>query len=206
MKIVISLIACLICYSSFSQITLGFPEYNVVYRGYDNKIKIGAGAETAFLDLESDQAQIFRTDSCFILKPHASAKNITVIARNFKDKNVVGTWQFRVLNLPAPTVFWGVSPAGSPVVTLDKVNLRVGYDENSVLEHPGFEIINYQVNSPLIATPLPLITGGAITQEVIDALTKAKSANKGKPVAFNVTLQVKGRDGLIRKMTAEYTY
>lgn len=206
MKIVISLITCLICNFSFSQVALGFPEYNVVYRGYDNKIKIGAGSETAFLDLESDQAQIFRTDSCFILKPHPSAKNITVIARNFKDKNVVGTWQFRVLNLPTPTVFWGVSPAGTPVVTLDKVNLRVGYDENSVLEHPGFEIINYQVNSPLIATPLPPIAGGAITQEVIDALTKAKSANKGKPVGFNVTVQVKGRDGLIRKMTAEYTY
>lgn len=206
MKIVISLITCLICHFSFSQVALGFPEYNVVYRGYDNKIKIGAGAETAFLDLESDQAQIYRTDSCFILKPHASAKNITVIARNFKDKNVVGTWQFRVLNLPVPTIFWGVSPAGSPVVTLDKVNLRVGYDETLILENPGFEVVNYQVNSPLIAAPLPLITGGAITQEVIDALTKAKTANKGKPVEFNVTLQVKGRDGLIRKMTAEYTY
>jgi hypothetical protein len=206
MKIIVSLITCLICHLSYSQIALGFPEYNVVYRGYDNKIKIGAGAETAFLDLESDQAQIFRTDSCFILKPHASAKNITVIARNFKDKNVAGTWQFRVLNLPTPTVFWGVSPEGSPVVTLDKTNLRVGYDENSILENPGFEIMNYQVNSPLIATPLDPITGGAITQEVIDALTKAKSANKAKPVEFNVTLQVKGKDGLIRKMNAEFTY
>lgn len=206
MKIIISLIACFICYFSFSQVALGFPEYNVVYRGYDNKIKIGAGSETAFLDLESDQAQIYRTDSCFILKPHASAKNITVIARNFKDKNVVGTWQFRVLNLPVPTVFWGVSPAGTAVVTLDKTNLRVGYDDNSFLENAGFEVVNYQVNSPLIATPLPQISGGAITQEVIDSLTKAKSANKGKPVEFNVTLQVKGRDGLIRKMNAEYTY
>lgn len=206
MKIIVSLITCLICHFSFSQVALGFPEYNVVYRGYDNKIKIGAGSETAFLDLESDQAQIYRTDSCFILKPNASAKNITVIARNFKDKNVVGTWQFRVLNLPVPTVFWGAHPAGTAVVTLDKTNLRVGYDDHSILENPGFEVVNYQVNSPLIATPLSPITGGAITQEVIDALTKAKSANKGKPVEFNVTLQVKGRDGLIRKMNAEYTY
>jgi hypothetical protein len=206
MKIIISLIACFVCQFSFSQVALAIPEYNVVYRGYDNKLKIGAGAETAFLDLESEEAQIYRTDSCFILKPTGSAKTITVIARNFKDKKVVGTWQFRVLNLPAPTISWGMVPDGSVVVTLDKVNLRAGYDENSILENPGFEIVNYQVNSPLIEKPLSPINGNAITQEVLDALTQAKSTNKGNAVTFSVILQVKGKDGLIRKMTAEFTY
>ncbi|AEA42378.1 GldM family protein [Fluviicola taffensis] len=206
MKLIISIVACFVCSMSFSQIVLSIPEYNVVYRGYDNKLKIGAGSETAFLDLESTQAQIYRTDSCFILKPTGSEKTITVIARNFKDKNVVGTWQFRVLNLPTPTIFWGMHPSGSAVVTLDKVNLRAGYDENSILENPGFEVVNYQVNSPLIEKPMSPINGGVVTQEVLDALTKAKSANKGKPVSFTVILQVKGKDGLIRKMTAEYTY
>lgn len=206
MKTIIGLIACFVSTFSFGQVVLSQPEYNVVYRGYDNKFEIGAGADTRFVVLESDQAEVFRGDSCFILRPNGPQKTITVTVKNLKENKVLKTAEYRVLNLPVPSVYWGNTPEGSPVVTLDEANLRVGYDENTVLQSAGFDVISYEVTSVSIEKPLGVITGGKITQEVMDALTKAKSANKGKPVSFNVVVQAKGKDGLIRKKTAAFTY
>lgn len=206
MKTIISLIACFISYFSFSQVALSMPEYNVLYRGYDNKFEIGAGADTRFIVLESTQASVFRGDSCFYVRPTGSEKTITVTVKNLKENTVLKTCEYRVLNLPVPSVYWGSYQEGTTIVVLDQSNVRVGYDENAVLQNAGFEVINYEVNSVSIEKPLGMITGGKITQEVIDALTKAKASNKGKPVTFNLVIQAKGQDGLIRKSTASFTY
>ncbi|MNJ86603.1 hypothetical protein D3C87_41070 [compost metagenome] len=205
MKTMMSILALFVCQLGISQIELALPEYNVVYRGYDNCFKIGAGAETAFLELESQEAEVFRTDSCFIVRPSGSYKTITVLARNFKDKQVVKTWQFRVMNLPVPNVYWGNYLDGTEV-GLEEKQVRVDYDGNSIFESAGFEVLSYTVSSVAIANPLSPVTGSAITTEVVDALKKAKAASKGKSVPFTLTVQAKGKNGIIRKLTAEFKY
>lgn len=206
MKIVIGLIACLISSMSFGQIALGMPEYNVVYRGYDNKFEIGAGEDSRFVVLESTQAEVFRGDSCFYVRPTGPEKTITIIMKNLKENKVLRTYEYRVLNLPVPSVYVGSALEGTTVVTLDQAEVRVGYEENAVLQSAGFDVISYEVTSVSIANPLPAITGSKITPEVIDALTKAKAANKGNQITFNLVVQAKGKDGLIRKRTAAFIY
>lgn len=206
MKIVIALIACLVSSLSFGQIALGMPEYNVIYRGYDNKFEIGAGEDTRFIVLESTQAEVFRGDSCFYVRPNGPEKTITVTMKNLKENKVLKTYEFRVLNLPVPSVYIGSALEGTTVVTLDQAVVRVGYEETAVLQTAGFDVISYEVTSVSIANPLPSITGSKITPEVIDALTKAKAANKGKQITFNLVVQAKGKDGLIRKRTAAFIY
>lgn len=206
MKIVIGLIACLISSMSFGQIALGMPEYNVVYRGYDNKFEIGAGEDSRFVVLESTQAEVFRGDSCFYVRPTGPEKTITITMKNLKENKVLRTYEYRVLNLPVPSVYVGNALEGTTVVTLDQAEVRVGYEENAVLQSAGFDVISYEVTSVSIANPLPAITGSKITTEVIDALTKAKAANKGNQITFNLVVQAKGKDGLIRKRTAAFIY
>ncbi len=206
MKIVIGLIACLISSMSFGQIALGMPEYNVVYRGYDNKFEIGAGEESRFVVLESAQAEVFRGDSCFYVRPNGPEKTITITMKNLKENKVLRTYEYRVLNLPVPSVYVGSALEGTTVVTLDQAEVRVGYEENAVLQSAGFDVISYEVTSVSIANPLPSISGSKITPEVIDALTKAKAANKGNQITFNLVVQAKGKDGLIRKRTAAFIY
>ena len=206
MKIVIGLIACLISSMSFGQIALGMPEYNVVYRGYDNKFEIGAGEDSRFVVLESTQAEVFRGDSCFYVRPNGPEKTITITMKNLKENKVLRTYEYRVLNLPVPSVYVGSALEGTTVVTLDQAEVRVGYEENAVLQSAGFDVISYEVTSVSIANPLPSISGSKITPEVIDALTKAKAANKGNQITFNLVVQAKGKDGLIRKRTAAFIY
>lgn len=206
MKIMIGLIACLISSVSFGQIALGMPEYNVVYRGYDNKFEIGAGEDSRFVVLESTQAEVFRGDSCFYVRPNGPEKTITITMKNLKENKVLRTYEYRVLNLPVPSVYVGSALEGTTVVTLDQAEVRVGYEENAVLQSAGFDVISYEVTSVSIANPLPSISGSKITPEVIDALTKAKAANKGNQITFNLVVQAKGKDGLIRKRTAAFIY
>lgn len=206
MKIVTGLIACLISSMSFGQIALGMPEYNVVYRGYDNKFEIGAGEDSRFVVLESTQAEVFRGDSCFYVRPNGPEKTITITMKNLKENKVLRTYEYRVLNLPVPSVYVGSALEGTTVVTLDQAEVRVGYEENAVLQSAGFDVISYEVTSVSIANPLPSISGSKITPEVIDALTKAKAANKGNQITFNLVVQAKGKDGLIRKRTAAFIY
>lgn len=206
MKIVIGVIVCFVSSLSFGQVALGTPEYNVVYRGYDNKFVIGAGEETRFVVLESPQAEVFRGDSCFYVRPNGPEKTLTLTMKNLKENKVLKTYEYRVLNLPVPSVYIGSALEGTTVVTLDQELVRVGYEENAVLQSAGFDVISYEVTSVSIANPLPSISGSKITAEVMDALTKAKAANKGKPVTFNLVVQAKGKDGLIRKRTAAFIY
>ncbi len=206
MKIVIGLIACIVSSLSFGQVALGMPEYNVVYRGYDNKFVIGAGEESRFVILESAQAEIFRGDSCFYVRPNGPEKTLTLTMKNLKENKVLKTYEYRVLNLPVPSVYIGSALEGTTVVTLDQELVRVGYEDNAVLQSAGFDVISYEVTSVAIANPLPSINGSKITAEVMEALTKAKAANKGKPVTFNLVVQAKGKDGLIRKRTAAFIY
>lgn len=206
MKLVISLLACFVSAFSFGQVALAMPEYNVVYRGYDNKFEIGAGADTRFIVLESMQAEVFRGDSCFYVRPTGPEKTITLTMKNLKENKVLKTYEYRVLNFPTPSVYIGSALEGTTVVTLDQAVVRVGYEENAVLQSAGFDVISYEVTSVSIANPLPSIAGSKITPEVIDALRKAKEANKGKPLTFNLIVQAKGKDGLIRKRTAAFIY
>lgn len=206
MKTIIGLIACFVSSFSFGQVALAMPEYNVVYRGYDNKFEIGAGADTRFVVLESTQAEVFRGDSCFYVRPTGPEKTITVTMKNLKENKVLKTFEYRVLNLPVPSVYIGNALEGTTVVQLDQAVVRVGYEENAVLQSAGFDVISYEVNSVSIEKPLGVITGTKITQEVMDALTKARAANKGVPITFNLVVQAKGKDGLIRKRTAAFIY
>lgn len=206
MKIMIGLLACFVSSFSFGQVALAMPEYNVVYRGYDNKFEIGAGIDTRFVVLESNQAEVFRGDSCFYVRPTGPEKTITITMKNLKENKVLKTYEYRVLNLPVPSVYIGSALEGTTVVTLDQELVRVGYEENAVLQSAGFDVISYEVTSVSIANPLPSINGSKITAEVMDALTKAKAANKGNPITFNLVVQAKGKDGLIRKRTAAFIY
>jgi hypothetical protein len=206
MKTIIGLIACFVSSFSFGQVALAMPEYNVVYRGYDNKFEIGAGEDTRFVVLESTQAEVFRGDSCFYVRPTGPEKTITVTMKNMKENKVLKTVEYRVLNLPVPSVYIGNALEGTTVVSLDQAMVRVGYEENAVLQSAGFDVISYEVNSVSIEKPLGVINGTKITPEVMDALTKAKAANKAKPITFNLVVQAKGKDGLIRKRTAAFIY
>lgn len=97
--------------------SIELPELNVLYRGYENIVNATAsGYERT--DLGGTGASITRNGQSYIIKPSGSSRTATlsVIGRSSNGRSVtLKTMQFRVLNLPDPTLYWGASKSGSRV-------------------------------------------------------------------------------------------
>lgn len=191
-------------FNGTAQGVISFPEYNVLYKGYDNVLVIGAEQRIESLVLEGNGLSITKSnDSCFILRVSGTGRTAQINVKNKLGKSL-GTWQFRVMNFPQPVLHWGIYSDGSEV-SLDQLTIRADYGEKALWGDVDLEIKSYEINSDLFEKPLK-ISKGLITQEVIEALEKAKVSNEGKPVAFDLNAIVRGKDRILRRVRASFVY
>ena len=201
MKVIILLLFLSCAANGMTQGMISLPEYNVLFKDYDNIVMIGAGSKTELIMLESEQISITKRDSVFILRVTVRDRTADVYVRNTKNNEIIDVLKFRIMNLPEITVSWGIYPDGSEI-SLDQTSIEVGYDNSFFTE---FEVDSYEISSPYFEKTLKIVNG-SIIREVIDALKKAKAAAKGKTITFDVVVQAKGKDGIIRKKTATFSY
>lgn len=94
--------------------SIELPELNVLYRGYENKVRVSAsGYESA--DLGGNGVNITRSGDGYIVKPMGSGRTVqlSVTGRSSNGKTaVLRRTDFRVLNLPDPSMFWGAVKSG----------------------------------------------------------------------------------------------
>lgn len=97
--------------------SIELPELNVLYRGYNNIVNATAsGFEQTVLN--GSGASIARSGQNYIVKPSGSSRTATlsVVGRSSNGRSVVlKTLQFRVLNLPDPTLYWGAQKSGGRI-------------------------------------------------------------------------------------------
>jgi len=201
-------IVFLVLFSSFqgmSQGVVSFPELNVLYKAYENVLVLGAGKKTKSLVLESKELSISKSnDSCYVVRVNTTSRTAQITIRNKWTHKIIGTWQFRIMNLPSAVLYWGIYPPDSEV-SLDQPALRSDYGKDIFWANSEIEISSYEINSPLFETSFR-VSKGMITPEVIAALESAKQLNKGNPVDFYVVAQVKGKDRILRRTEAHFMY
>lgn len=190
--------------SAFGQGVVSMVEYNVLYKAYNNEIVFGAGKKTKSFVLEGEGITVNKvTDSTYILRVSTTQRMCRLYAKNKRGK-IMKTWVFRIMLLPDAVIYWGIYPPGSQI-TLDQPALRSDYGNDIFWTNSEIEIQTYEINSPLFAEPLK-VSGGSITTEVIEALKRAKALNNGETIAIEMVAQVKGKDQILRKASAEFTF
>lgn len=205
MKFTIFFFFLFCAFGGMAQGVISLPEYNILYKAYDNIVVFGAGKKTKSLILESEELSISKqTDSTYIVKVSTTSRTAKINIRKKFTKRIVGTLEFRIMNLPSAVIYWGIYPPDSEV-SMDQGALHSDYGKDVFWVNSELEISSYEINSPLFEASLR-ISKGIITPEVISALKKAKTLNNGKQVNFYIVAIVKGKDQILRVARASFVY
>jgi hypothetical protein len=180
---------------------ISLPEMNVLYRGYDNKVK-GAVSGFAGYSLSGSNVSLSRSGELWIAKPGSDRQatiNINGIDETGKSASV-GKETYRVTNLPAPSIYFGALEDGSDAaagVIKAQTNLFARYPPEIPL-NASFSVIEWEVS--VSGAPRPEKGSGASLSP--KALSLIKQAQAGSTISF-MTI-VRGPDGKNRKKSAVF--
>lgn len=188
----------------FGQVTIAIPEYNVLYRGYDNRLELAAPEKNAYTIIESPDAWINKlSDSCYIVRVSTTADTIDLLVRDLKTHAVISTKQYRVLNMPLPEAFFGDSPDGSQIATLND-EFFIRYDDVFPLKSEfiirEFELWVEGVDGTFRSA------GNKLTNQHIQTIKMAKSKKGGEKLNFSVMILYTGSDEISRKKSLHFTF
>lgn len=126
--------------------SIELPELNVLYRGYENKVRVSAsGYESA--DLGGNGVSIIRSGDGYVVKPTGSGRTVqlSVTGRSSNGKTaVLRRTDFRVLNLPDPTLYWGAVKSGGNIPADNKIFAKLGPE---VPLNANFQIISWELSA-----------------------------------------------------------
>jgi len=179
--------------------TVSLPEMNVLYRGYANKIEaVASGYPEA--KVTGTGVSISKSGTGYIGTCSGGAKEATISISGFNkvtNKSVsLGSFKFRVRNLPPPSLFFGGVEDGG---TASRAETRI-------FAKYGPEIplaVNFTVMSwELIVAGAPITakgTGGQLDAKGVALLKQAKPGS-----LITIQTSVKGPDGVTRKKSGSF--
>jgi len=207
MKFRFTLFLLIISFSSFSQGALNLPDNNVLYRGYDNSIQLGAGNYKKKFIITGEGVSLTLIDSLtqtYLGRVSSSAKTaiVLVLSKNLRD--TLERVKFRVANLPLPTLFLGNVADGEETVLDSIISCR--YDDSKILAPTSvtFTILSYEI---IIAGENTTYkgSGGIIPKETIVAIKEVLAKPREKEFLItNIVTTVKGADGVTRKKSGTF--
>ena len=174
---------------------------NVLYRGYNNKL-VGAVSGYTGYKLSGSNVSLSKSGEFWIGKPGGGKTctvNIAGIAEDGSSANV-GKFEFRVQNLPAPSVYLGALEDGqeAPAGTIKaQTRLFAKYPPEIPL-NATFSVVSWEVS--VAGAPRPEKGSGQNLSP--KALSLIKQAQRGATITF-MTI-VKGPDGKNRKKSAAF--
>lgn len=179
--------------------TVSLPEMNVLYRGYDNKVQaVASGYPEA--KVTGAGVNLVKSGEGYIGKVNTSGREATISISGFNkqtNKTVsLGSFKFRVMNLPPPNIYFGSASDGEQASKAE-TRLFAKYGPEIPL-NVSFTILSWELN--VAGAPRPAKgTGNSIAGEGSALLRQAKP---GSTISFMV--QVKGPDGGIRKRSGVF--
>jgi len=96
--------------------SIEIPEYNLLYRNYDNIINPTASGFPETI-LTGSNVSIQKSNGQYIVTPTGSARDVTLtVSGKTKDGKIVKLKQinYKVSNIPKPDLYWGGSAPGEP--------------------------------------------------------------------------------------------
>ncbi|OFZ44424.1 MAG: hypothetical protein A3D92_18970 [Bacteroidetes bacterium RIFCSPHIGHO2_02_FULL_44_7] len=176
--------------------SIELPELNVLYRGYNNLVRVVAsGFESA--ELNATGATYTKVGDGYHVVPSGSGRTaqLAVLGRSTDGKTVVlRRTDFRVLNLPDPTLYWGGSKSGGNIPTGDfKLFMKYGPE---VPLNASFSVVRWEM-----ACGERPVTGNG--NDVSSARQFILAIPKGRLIS--VSTWVRGPDNITRKISGVFT-
>lgn len=176
--------------------SIELPQLNVLYRGYNNVVRVVAsGFESA--ELNATGATYSKVGDGYHVVPSGSGKTaqLSVVGRSADGKTVVlRRTDFRVLNLPDPTLYWGGAKSGGNIPTGDfKLFMKYGPE---VPLSASFSVTRWE----MACGERPVSGTG---NDVSSARQFILAVPKGRLVS--VSTWVRGPDNIVRKITGVFT-
>ncbi|MBU2019360.1 MAG: hypothetical protein KJ941_06925 [Bacteroidetes bacterium] len=180
--------------------TVSLPELNVLYRGYPNKVDaVASGYDQTVLTMnggslsKSGTGWIASPDKVKVAKINVSGKS------SITNKTVsLGSFEFRVSNLPNPELYFGAAQAGEKASRAE-TRLFSKYPPEIPL-NATFRIVSWELIIPGNPGAPPKGSGDVLNGPASSLLKQAKP---GSVITFFT--EVVGPDGVKRKKTGAFT-
>ncbi len=178
--------------------SIELPELNVLYRGYKNKVNATASGFPVTALTGTGVTLSPTSDGMYIARPSSGrTAKLTVSGRTADGRTVaLKTVEYRVLNLPKPTMYWGSVEDGGRGSKVER-NIFTKYG-NDVPLNAQFRIIAWEV-SVQGAIGFKSGSGSKLSD---GTLAMFRTAGSGKRV--NYRLKVMGPDNVQRNVNASF--
>jgi len=184
----------------FSQLrmVLSLPEYNVVYRGYNNVLAVSTRSKVnpKFIDLSCEGALVQpRENNEWTLNPFTSADSLELILFHSKTKKVIDRFVYVIKDLPDPLLFVGaIQPEGK----IDRSETRLFARYTGSPLKAEFSVIGGTVMVGNNSYAFP-ITGNRIGTDYLQYVQHVPAGTK-----VYIRTLVRGADKMERVIYAEY--
>jgi hypothetical protein len=179
--------------------TVSLPEMNVLYRGYANKIEAVA---SGYPDVKVNGVGVSLSKSAngYIGTCSGGAKEATISISGFNkvtNKSVpLGSFKFRVRNLPPPSLFFGgVEDGGTASRAETRIFAKYGPEIPLAV---NFVVLSWE----LIVAGAPMTAKGTGAQLDAKGVALLKQAKPGSTITIQTS--VKGPDGVTRKKSGSF--
>ncbi len=179
--------------------TVSLPELNVLYKGYNNIVEgVASGYDQTILN--GNGVSLSKSGNQYIGRVSGAGRTATI---SISGKNSVtnktvslGTFTFRVMNLPPPSLFFGATEDGGKASKAE-TRLFARYSDSPLKAE--FSVQTWELN--VAGAPRP--AKGAGNTLNADGISLLKQAKPGSTISFMT--QVKGPDGILRKKSGVFT-
>lgn len=122
MKFFLTFLLILIEIPCFSQVVISLPEYNSVYRDYNNMIEVATKTKMnqKFISLSCDGAKLIHHEkNKWSIIPETENDSLEIVMFHSKTHKVIDRFLFKVKDLPNPILFVGATEAGGKISKLE---------------------------------------------------------------------------------------
>jgi hypothetical protein len=179
--------------------TISLPKLNVLYKGYDNIVEgVASGYDQTILSSNTGIG-LRKSGDQFIARVNTSSKtaSIDIFGMNsLSNKKVkLGTYTFRIMNLPDPEFFFGAAEAGGRIPP-GETRLFARY-KNSPLD-AKFDVLSWELSTN--NSPRP--EKGRGNQLTPEGLKLIKQAAPGSII--NYKLEFMGPDKILKRKLVSF--
>ncbi|MNU69490.1 hypothetical protein D3C71_588750 [compost metagenome] len=179
--------------------TVSLPELNVLYKGYNNIVEgVASGYDQTILN--GNGVSLTKSGNGYIGRVSGAGRTATI---SISGKNSVtnktvslGTFTFRVMNLPPPSLFFGATEDGGKASKAE-TRLFARYSDSPLKAE--FAVQTWELN--VAGAPRPAKGVGNTLNA--DGISLLKQSKPGTTISFMT--QVKGPDGILRKKSGVFT-
>ena len=174
---------------------IALPEFNLLYRGYNNMVQFAVPGNADSVWIEGKGVLVIMSENGRgIAKITGTGREVSMTLKSCSGKDTLGhgTYLFRVANLPRPDIYWGPHPLEGAEQRSDSMlfcsNAFFAKYPPEIPLKAAFEVtsVEYLIDGKVYAH-----TGKLVTEEVRSAI---EAAEQGSEISIT-RIQVEGPGG-----------